>query len=73
MVKEEDTSPPDPHRRMIIVVAEVGQDVEVEYEGEFAVYEVLAILRRAMEMVEEEDILETIKEQREETDDDGTP
>jgi hypothetical protein len=53
-------------RRLIIVVVDAGLDPEIEYEGPFAAYEVTAALRRAIELVEEEDILASLEPPEEE-------
>lgn len=50
---------PSPYRRLIIVVVEPGQDPEVEHDPpeSFAPWEAIAALKRAIEIMEEEDIL----------------
>ena len=40
-------------RRLIIIVVEDGKDPEVDWEGPFAYYELIAAMNRAQDMLEE--------------------
>lgn len=72
MDTEELESSPSPPRRLIIVVVEPGEDPVIDYEpeGSFATWEVVAALHRAVEIIEQEDMLEQIKGDE---DDNGEP
>ena len=61
------TETPDPvqNRRLIIIVVAPGEDpiVETDPPESFAAWELEAALKRACELVEEEDFLDRIKEE----------
>lgn len=63
-LQETDITPPAPpgERRLIIVIVTPGEDpgVETDPEQSFAAWEIIAALKRASEIVEEEDFLDQI-------------
>lgn len=51
-----------PERRLIVIVVQPGEDPEIESDPPraFATYEIVAALNRAVEILEEEDIMDRI-------------
>lgn len=43
-----------PSRRLIILAVEQGEDIEMDYDGKFALWEVRAALEQAMDWVNEQ-------------------
>jgi len=68
MVKDEDEVP-EPARRLIVVIVAPGEDPELETDPpeSFVAYEIIAALKRAIEMVEEDEVLSQLS--REDDDD----
>lgn len=62
VVDEDLVSSPAPARRLIIVIVEPGEEpgIETDPEESFAAWEIIAALKRASEIVEEEDFLNSI-------------
>ena len=57
--------PSETHRRLIVLVVEPAHDIGIDYEGEFALWEVRSVLEAALDKV----ILEQVNEPGEELDD----
>lgn len=47
-----------PSRRLIILVVEQGEEIEMDYDGEFALWEVRAAIEQALDWVNEQMIAE---------------
>lgn len=67
----QDDAPSRPSRRLIIVVVEPGEDpiIETDPPLSFALYEMVAALQRAVEILEEDDILQGIEDADQEDED----
>lgn len=69
--KPSEDSPSDhPQRRLIIIVVTPGEDPEIETDPpeSFAAWEMEAALKRAVEIVEEDEFLAAIKEEEDDSD-----
>lgn len=62
---------PDPARRLIIVVVEAGEDpvIETDPPESFAFYEIEAALKRALQILQEDEILSELSDSEEGEDD----
>ena len=58
-------------RRLIILAWEEGADLELDWEGEFAFWEIRKALERAIEKIEEEEFLAEIEEDSEDNGEEG--
>lgn len=61
----------DPARRLIIVVVEAGEDpvIETDPPESFAFYEIEAALKRALQILQEDEILSELSDSEEGEDD----
>lgn len=55
--------PPAPLPRLIVVKVQPGQDVQVDWDGDFAYWELIAALKRAIDKMEDQRIEDEINEQ----------
>jgi hypothetical protein len=61
-----------PRRRLIILVVEQGEEIEMDYDGQFALWEVRAALEEAMEWIQTQILDEYAAELKsDESDDEG--
>lgn len=58
-------------RRLIILAWEEGEDLELDWEGEFSFWEIRKALERAIEQIEKEEFLMEVEEDMNDDEEEG--